>query len=157
MLLQTLQRESLPNSEIFFYLQIKHYVTSLVRSTSDRTTLTSYERKFKGMVPLLYNQLVKGVSSPNHVYMSKWLSDLDNQIELKQQSQIWDTAKSFFQNAMALEFNCKLIYHWYLTPTRITKYTLGHMGACFQGCLDLRTNLHTWWTCPDITWWRLWT
>lgn len=113
---------------------------SPIRSVARQIALPSHKCKHDphalGMGSLLYNQLLTETSRPNHVQMA---ARPCHPTGPRAMSLIWDTTKSCSQSAMALKTNYKLLHHWYLTPTKIAKFTLENTGACFRGCPDLET------------------
>lgn len=121
------------SSEIFRYLKIKHFFTSLIAKDSSAPSMSIFEQTCKsyphrrGLISALYSP------SPSF-YAPKWESDLEWMLHVADWNHIWQATKSSSQNIVVLEANYKVLTHWYLVPARISKYVSHYPSNCFKGC-----------------------
>lgn len=113
----------MPPSEVFRYLQIKHFIQSTAQSQGIEETLTLFQRLSRdvthaeGRTSLLYTGLIQGSNMVNHSYVCSWAQDRSRDVEIEDWKQISEQVKSPKQNAAALETDYKELLTWhYVTP-----------------------------------------
>lgn len=154
----TLQEKyEFPNSELFRFTQIRHFLATLNR-TSDITTFTPMENlcrnfdKHTGHISRIYNILTSSISKMH--YMQKWEQDMEMELDMEVWNKIILNASKSLVNTSMIEANYKVMMRWYMVPERIATFVPGASPRCFRGCNVNGTFYHTWWTCPKVR--RFW-
>lgn len=101
----------LPQSELFRYLQIKNFFTPYLNSDTLLNQLTSFETICKndphtrGIISLLYSQILEQPELRKPSYVQKWELDLERTLEIEDRKSFWSITKTISPNVMAVETN----------------------------------------------------
>lgn len=150
------QQFSLPSTEHFRYLQLKHWVTQpLVRRAATRDLLPI--EKFaqsgagsKGCISFLY-ELIQSLSphnTPRH--RTFWDALLDTIPNGKQWECLHGDIRKFNRSMHLREAHYKTLYDWYLYPQKLHRIFPTTSDRCWRGCGHLGNFRHIWWDCPQI-------
>lgn len=142
----------IPNTEIFRFLQISHFIRTTIGTHTSLDDLSLFEGicnsdpHAPGLISLLYAHLT---SPPNNLppYTAQWSADLALHLDTEDWSDIWSNTKISSQNIIAQEANYKVLMRWYLVPARIAKFLPNYPANCFRGCNEQGTHAHIWWSC----------
>lgn len=143
----------LPRTELFWYLQIKHFYTPFIRTGSPLNQMSQFEcicqsdPHFRGLISLLYRHINITSNETLPSYTVKWSQDMDRTFDIEEWSNIWLATKTSSPNCFALEINFNVLARWYLVPARIAKFVPSYSGSCFRGCPTPGTHFHIWWLC----------
>uniref|UniRef100_A0A803K0Y7 Reverse transcriptase domain-containing protein n=1 Tax=Xenopus tropicalis TaxID=8364 RepID=A0A803K0Y7_XENTR len=146
-------KHKIPNTQFFQYLQIKHYLEAKIKTQTNQTLTyfesICYKQSQPGhLISLLYYRLAADATPLQQTYMTKWEKDLKTTIPEETWSQIWTTASKTLICATSSERAYKIIFRWYYTPSRISKFTNNpELALCFRGCGEQGSFIHTWWAC----------
>lgn len=153
------EKYNLENSEIFKYIQLKHFVQTL-SFTSNEIQGTSFERAVvslisnKGTISRLYGEYLNITEIQKQKYQLDWEKDLGKELTEEEWSGIWmNTTKSSINVALT-ETSLKLLHRAYLTPDRVAHFKPNCSSMCFRGCQVKGTMLHIWWQCPVVN--KIW-
>uniref|UniRef100_A0A803K926 Reverse transcriptase domain-containing protein n=1 Tax=Xenopus tropicalis TaxID=8364 RepID=A0A803K926_XENTR len=89
-------------------------------------------------------------NSPN-TPLTAWNKELNSEIDPIDWNSAFALITASTKSARLLEPSIKLMYRWYLVPTRLYKiYPLTSSKECWRGCAQEGTHTHIWWDCLKI-------
>lgn len=148
-----IEKYQLPNTELYHYVQIVHFLKTLQRK-ADIMTFTPMEYlcrsfdKHKGHISNIYG--IFSSKSEKLFYMQKWEQDIEETMEMDTWYNTAQLASKGYINTSLIEANYKVLLRWYMVPARIATYIPGASPLCFRGCGGEGTIYHTWWSCPKV-------
>lgn len=130
----------IPERERFHYIQIHHFIASLLKQQPHPIFPTAFEIRCRsnlttnGLISLLYSSILNNVSSGPPPYCVQWETDLSPTIQPGDWNNIWRSMFKSSINVLALENSYKVMSRWYYTPARIAKFCPSYPSNCFHGC-----------------------
>lgn len=150
----------IPNSELCNFLQIRHfYHTQYPLSNLDSPTF--YENiclknpRGKGLISLIYNNLINTTPQNKLPYMLKWENECSLTISLEDWYTSIDNLRKCTRSLTIRETPIKLLTRWYLTPLKLHTIFPSTPSNCFRGCSSPGSFTHIFWDCDKISFiWR---
>lgn len=134
----------------FFNLQLQ----SLFQSSSIQNTLKKEKTAFelileiqainKGLISQIYSILHDTEDIKDPPVINKWNGDCNSNITRAQ----WDFINTSFMvstNLLTIKMSLKLLYRWYLTPSRVSHFCISTSNLCWKVCGATADDIHCWW------------
>lgn len=139
-------------TQIFRYLQVKHFSATHLKSTDPTNNMTLSESAWKTHIPwALYPTFTPSFSppaltNPYHIWPNG-LQIKGEPLEVEDWNQIWSSTNSSSFTLVAKETNCEVLSRWYLEPVWIAQAVPNYSPLCFRGCSEIGSHIHIWWSC----------
>lgn len=159
---QLLKQEfNLPNKDFYKFLQLRHFLESLLKDERIRLDLFDIEKQLyssfslKNKISVFYAMLSNVGSSSLDPLKLVWEKDFGTNLS----DEDWVSACSsiYFRDASISnhEQSFKFIYRTYLTPVRLHKIFPNASQLCFKCKSNIGTVMHVFWDCDMIkTYWK---
>ncbi|CAH2297239.1 Hypothetical predicted protein [Pelobates cultripes] len=154
----------LPNAAAFAHRQIHSWLqkNKKVLPAGDRwgtfteleSLCTQTKRPLK-LISTLYNHHHRALDPHTLQFVKAWEAELGRQLTKEQWSHILYENKKLTLSTAHLELARKVLYRWYLVPTRLKHMIPKSTGLCWRCNKAQGTMLHIWWDCLVLT--PLWT
>ncbi|CAH2305468.1 Hypothetical predicted protein [Pelobates cultripes] len=157
-----LQRKfDLPNASVFQYLQLQSMATYKILTKSDMTSTNLQHldplhdqcwlspTKPKAL-SLCYNILLNAVAMKTPNYEQQWHTEYDSSPSGNTWLQSLNALKGITNCYSHLEAHKKLVYRWYLTPSKLHKIYPSVSEKCWRCGGAKGTMFHIWWECPVL-------
>uniref|UniRef100_A0A803JAI9 Reverse transcriptase zinc-binding domain-containing protein n=1 Tax=Xenopus tropicalis TaxID=8364 RepID=A0A803JAI9_XENTR len=148
------EKYNIPPREHFRYLQITHWVNTLLRGGCDGS-YSKYESeckkgmKTKGTISRIYYHMIHETNSNPPKFQEQWSTDLNHPIEEEAWEEVYENISRISTNTLLKENGYKTIARWYMTPQKLHKIQNNIPPTCFRGCGEIGTYMHMWWECPQ--------
>uniref|UniRef100_A0A803K6G7 Reverse transcriptase domain-containing protein n=1 Tax=Xenopus tropicalis TaxID=8364 RepID=A0A803K6G7_XENTR len=151
-------KHQIPQSWLFEYMQIIHFIQGPDTRLTPPTPLTLFERLSvrglpqKALISNIYSILntIMGDPFPKHKYMTNWEAELSTTLTLDQWEDIWENARKNVTCVRQKESVYKMILNWYHTPVKLNKIFPDTSKMCWRACGQEGTLLHIMWHCPKL-------
>lgn len=150
----------IPLREHFRYMQIRHFLLTLIKSQATPYTLTPFEHLCRsqpqspGLISLIYAAIIGSTKPPVKAYHLHWEAELGKKLDPEDWQAMTISISKCSKNVLFLENAYKVLYRWYYTPARLASFIPSYSPLCFRGCSQEGTMAHIWWKCPKVC--RLW-
>ncbi|CAH2275585.1 Hypothetical predicted protein [Pelobates cultripes] len=153
------QEFNLPHRLIFAYLQIKSYLTknkpskessTIIAQMSNFELICTHRKQPKKLISISYKTLLHGSVQGRDTHIQSWHKELGKIIPTDEWSKAYSSHKGVTSCATHIEMQLKLIYRWYLVPTRIQQIWPQSPDRCWRCGQTPGTMQHIWWTCKTL-------
>ena len=151
----------IPCKDFFKYLQIRHFVESLVRKNEIRLELSELEsamlsaKSFKGLISKIHSLLLYSVSSAYDSLKPLWERDLEVTFSSADWTKICNGIFPKCISTSIHEQNFKFFHRTYFTPVRLQKMFPHSSDLCYKCRTHKGTFIHLFWACDRIqTFWK---
>uniref|UniRef100_A0A803K3V4 Reverse transcriptase domain-containing protein n=1 Tax=Xenopus tropicalis TaxID=8364 RepID=A0A803K3V4_XENTR len=145
----------LPSKSFYIYLQLSSFRKANPYCKPKQLSATQQKITSLSMagarISHFYAAINDQSSKPPGTHISAWEKELNLSIDPID----WNTAFTLImastKSARLLEPSIKLMYRWYLVPSRLHKiFPQTASKECWRGCGQDGTHVHIWWECPKL-------
>ena len=158
---QLSEKYALPRTHFFRYLQIRHYVSSILPCFPDEPSANpidsflSYNLLSRGAFSTLYRNILLLSTSPLDRIKSAWEHDLSCSIPEEQ----WDEIMSSIHKSSLCARHCliqfKVVHRAHLSKTKLSTMYPNITPTCDKCSTNDATLIHSYWLCPRLQYfWR---
>ncbi|CAH2275489.1 Hypothetical predicted protein, partial [Pelobates cultripes] len=156
------EKFALPHSSLYSYLQLKSYLYKEATRHPDTLRVTNRITEWEQMclsAKLLphckpISMCLSSMTSYNHFsttkYARQWESDLNCPGPLKAWDTIFTNPLKLLKSSALIEQHHKILYRWYLVPTRLHKIFPSTSSQCWRCHTQEGSMYHIWWSCPRL-------
>ncbi|CAH2275852.1 Hypothetical predicted protein [Pelobates cultripes] len=149
----------LPTAAHLSHRQLHSWVTkhqSEVKSTPNEPPLTCFEKTILKLIPtqktfsMLYTNILQHDTKFRYPFVIAWEKDLGQTLPEAMWRKIFITPKTLTLSANHTELSRKILYRWYLVPTRLKQMYPEASDQCWRCASTAGSMIHIWWTCPTL-------
>ncbi|CAH2305170.1 Hypothetical predicted protein, partial [Pelobates cultripes] len=132
----------------------KHQVEK--KATSNEPQLTSFEKTILKLMPTqktfstLYTNMLQHNITLRYPFVIAWEKDLGQTFPEAMWRKMFITPKTLTLSANHTELSRKILYRWYLVPTRLKQMYPEASDKCWRYASTARSMIYIWWTCPVL-------
>nr|XP_060623120.1 transcription termination factor 2 [Anolis sagrei ordinatus] len=86
--------------------------------------------------------------------LAKWSRNIGHTVRTRDWEEIWNKKLKWINSYDLRENWLKMMYRWYITPSKLTKWYKNVSGLCWKCQKKKGTFFHCWWSCEKIK--RFW-
>lgn len=152
---QVSNKYNLPKKHFFKYLQVRSFITSLLKTTTE-PSLTTIENIAvnhyisRGLLSKFYNILLAASRESSLSYLQAWKADMETDISVEDWNNSCLLAQKQTINTRFRLLQYKWIFRTYITPVKLHHFNPNIPDDCIKCAKEKGTLYHCMWQCEKI-------